>query len=209
MSRLPQMSDFTSFSPNIQEKMLFAMLEVLHRIEANTAASSTPILSDEAQPLLQAACPTQAKAAPFTAASKLELSDWMVAQNLVAEDSELAALFWHGDEDQAQAFVRFIALAAQWSQVTKVWDVLANRCKQEQRPADADELATLKHIVSVHNLIWQNRQASLEYMSTNVAYDFKKMERGNQIGETVIEIWLPLLRNAGGEVVKNILVATK
>lgn len=222
MLHLPDITDFTGSYPNASEKLLYAMLEVLHRIDGKTPPTSNMATWQEeeyvdAEDLQEAdkqcdleeisASSITSHMASTSLNTDKSLSAWQSQQAIFSHDEDLAALFWpDGYSGDAEDFVRFIALAAQWSQVVKVWELLATRCKQEQRPVNVEELEALNHVLAIHNLIWSSRQASLIPVVLNVPYDYKTMERGNTSGALVTEEWLPALQNAGGETVKRVLI---
>lgn len=225
MENLPDITHFTNgYTPNREDKLLYAILEVLHRIDGKTPPTSNMHTwqeehvdvedlqeADEQDDLEEvSASSITSHMASNTLNTDKSLSAWQSQQAIFSHDEDLAALFWpDGYSGDAEDFVRFIALAAQWSQVVKVWELLATRCKQEQRAVNAAELEALNHVLTIHNLIWSSRQASLIPVALNVPYDFKTMERGNTSGALVTEEWLPALQNAGGERVKNGLVKTR
>lgn len=140
----------------------------------------------------------------------LDMAKWLDLQNNVQKDSELANLFWSdSDDDSSTQFIRFIAKAGEWDQVIKVWDLLAARCKVEQRSSNEAEQLILEQVLAIHNLTSFRLQASLSSCDIGARYDYKKMERANPTGDSVQSIWLPGLVNAGGTSVKNVLVKTQ
>lgn len=140
----------------------------------------------------------------------LDIATWSSLQGEIQKDAELANLFWNGSEDNSSTqFVRFIAKAGEWDQVVKIWDLLAARCKVEQRPSNEAERLILEQVLAIHNLTSFRLQASLSSCDIGARYDYKKMERGNPTGDSVQSIWLPGLVNAGGSSVKNVLVKTQ
>lgn len=106
--------------------------------------------------------------------------------------------------------IRFIAKAAQWDDVLKLWDYIAQNCKSHNRIATVEEITLLKQVVAIHNLIYRDKSASLYEVNPQDRYDYKQMERGNNASssDTVAEIWLPGLKNAAQMIVKKVLVKT-
>jgi len=142
--------------------------------------------------------------------TSLDIATWLSLQGEIQRDSELAKLFWNGSEDDSSTqFIRFIAKAGDWDQVIKVWDLLAARCKAEQRSSNEAEQLILEQVLAIHNLTSFRLQASLSSCDIGTRYDYKKMERSNPTGDSVQSIWLPGLVNAGGTSVKNVLVKTQ
>lgn len=146
-------------------------------------------------------------------ASQAELDSCLSAERLlldkVCTDAELSALLSPGQtEPTARKLVRLIAVAAQWERVLQLWDMLAARCRQQQRAATPDELAILNGCLALHNLIWQGRQARLDQVVSGEAYDYRRHERGTPQGESIQAQWLPGLLNAAGQLQKKTLVET-
>ena len=112
------------------------------------------------------------------------------------------------DGEEGRQLVRLLAQVAQWDVITDLWERLANRCKQEQRPADVRELQILKAALAVHNLRWQGRFATLREVNSGTAFDFQLHQRATSTGEIVCTQFLPGLVNAGGELQKKPLVKT-
>lgn len=140
----------------------------------------------------------------------IDIEHWLTLQKKVRQDDELANLFWGSStNDTSTQFIRFIAKAGEWDQVIKIWDLLASRCKADQRSATDQEQLILEQILAIHNLTSFRLQASLSSCDIGTRYDYKKMERGNPTGDSVQAIWLPGLVNAGGTSVKNVLVKTQ
>lgn len=102
-----------------------------------------------------------------------------------------------------------VACAANWDRIEMLWDVLAQRCKQERRPCGADENAMLAACLSIYNLILTGRQAELQEVVPGSAYDYRTQERGGGVGETVATLWLPGLKNGGGILRKKPLIETR
>lgn len=127
----------------------------------------------------------------------------------VRSDAELAALWLPDDaEPEARQLIRLVALLAQWDQVLRLWDQLAERCKSARRPATAVERRILAAALDIHNLVWRDRAARLQRVESGIAFDFKQHERGVSTGETIRAEWLPGLLNAAGQLQKKPLVET-
>lgn len=134
---------------------------------------------------------------------ELDLLAWVRA------DAELAALWLPDDaEPEARQLIRLVALLAQWDQVLRLWDQLAERCKSARRPATAVERRILAAALDIHNLVWRDRAARLQPVESGIAFDFKQHERGVSTGETIRAEWLPGLLNAAGQLQKKPLVET-
>ena len=81
----------------------------------------------------------------------------------VQQDPILSEILLHRHQNSSenQQFISLIANAAQWNTIETLFDKLAQRCKDEQRPAHASELDILQQCLAIHNLIWQNQTAQL------------------------------------------------
>jgi len=112
------------------------------------------------------------------------------------------------DEPVERQLVRLIATASQWDRLLLLRDRLAARCKEEQRGASARELQILAGGLALHNLIWQEHQATLLDARIGAPFDPLAHECGTLFGHTVSEQWLPGLRNAAGQVQRKPLVGT-
>lgn len=138
-----------------------------------------------------------------------ELSSELELLNLVRTDQELSKVWLNGlDEPEGKQLMRVVALAAQWDQVLGLWDRLAERCKSATCGASSDELALLGGCVAVHNLIWFDRQASLQIAETGTEYHYQKHERGTPKGTQIKDVWLPGLVNPAGQLQRKPLVKT-
>ncbi|VVM39901.1 hypothetical protein PS662_02899 [Pseudomonas fluorescens] len=90
-----------------------------------------------------------------------ELLDW------ISTDPALKQAWLSVDEPVERQLVRLIAMASQWDQLLLLWDRLASRCKDEQRGASATEENVLARCLALHNLVWQEHQASLQATGDN------------------------------------------
>ena len=140
---------------------------------------------------------------------RAQLADELDLLNAVRTDAELADDWLLPDsEHEGQQLVRLIARVSQWDTIMDLWDLLANRCKQDKRAASSIELQILTMAVKVHNLRWLGRQAKLNHVELGAQFDYRHHQRGTPTGEIIRSQWLPGLTNAGGEIPKNPLVQT-
>lgn len=127
----------------------------------------------------------------------------------VNRDADIQKLWLSGAEyTEGQQLIQLTARAAQWDEVLQLWDLLANRCKQAQRPATSDELQILAAAVAIHNRIWSGRQAQLQSATTE-RFDYEIHERVGLKGDHISEECLPGLVNAAGKLLKKCLVKTR
>ena len=150
------------------------------------------------------------------------LSHWVDLLHLVEQDSELLSILPLNlnhtaaedaqtikDYDQAVNLVTLIACLAQWDKVTAIWEMLAERCRQDQRPVTKNELHILVSAVNIHNLTWRDKNAKLQSVDCPITFNYKLHQRGNMRGETITAEWLPTLINPGATSTLNALVYTQ
>ncbi|MCO8166746.1 hypothetical protein NJC40_03005 [Pseudomonas sp. 21LCFQ02] len=152
-------------------------------------------------------CRPSASAAPFITGQpgfdpERELLDW------ITQDPALKHAWFSTEESAERQLVRLIAIASQWDRLLLLWDDLATRCKDEQRTASTTEQNILARCLELHNLIWQERQASLCSVPAGTPLDPQCHQRGTLHGDTVSAQWLPGLRNAAGQLQRKPLVRT-
>jgi hypothetical protein len=148
-------------------------------------------------------------ASPDAGDLRAQLAREQTLLKTVRADAELAAA-WLGEEaeDEGRQLLRLVICAAQWDLLSELWEKLAVRCKQQQRPASPDELHILSGAVELHNLRWRGRQARFAEVAAGTPYDFERHQRGTHSGDRVQALWLPGLINAGGQLHKKPLVQT-
>jgi hypothetical protein len=127
----------------------------------------------------------------------------------ISADKDLSGEWLIGDQEpEGRQLARIIAIAAQWEQILHLWDRLADRCKDQVRPANSSEILILQSSLAIHNLIWQGKNARLMSVEPGETYDYRKHERGKPNGDIVRIEWLPGLVSAGGQIQKKPLVET-
>ena len=141
---------------------------------------------------------------------RLSLAQELHFLEVVNQDAEIKqmCLAGAGDEEGSQ-LVQMLARAAQWDEIEKLWDLLAQRCKNDQRAASEDELLMLTSALAVHNRIWQERKASLLQSKSAGQFNFEQHERViEKKGELITGQCLPGLINAADKVTRRCLVRT-
>lgn len=139
---------------------------------------------------------------------RAQLAPELTLLKLVQADADIGAE-WLGEQTgEGRQLLQLVACVAQWDMLSDLWDRLANRCRQQQRMASADEMYILKSALELHNLRWRGRQARLADVAAGTAYDYERHQRGTPTGERVFAQWLPGLVNAGGQLQKKALVQT-
>lgn len=131
-----------------------------------------------------------------------ELLDW------INTDPALKDAWLSVDEPVERRLVRLIAIASQWDRLLLLWDRLGARCKDEQRGASSSEQKILSRSLELHNLVWQEHQASLQTVQAGTSFDPLSHKRGTLHGDAVSAQWLPGLRNAAGQLQRKPLVRT-
>ncbi|SEM95597.1 hypothetical protein SAMN04487857_107203 [Pseudomonas sp. ok272] len=139
---------------------------------------------------------------------RVELAPQLIVLATLAADPDLASTWLVDGDSEGLQLARLLASAAQWERLLELWDVLAERCKEAARPATAAELSILEGCLSIHNLIWRDRQAQVCSVEAGVEYDYRLHQRASLRGEVITQQWLPGLANAGGERQRLPLAAT-
>lgn len=130
-------------------------------------------------------------------------------QAAFVQDKQLVKQFsLEQDDNEAAQLIRLIASMSQWNHIEELWDIFAQRCKDEKRASSNIELSILKQSIELHNLIYQNRKALLMQPEIGSKYDYNKQTQGNTKGSLIAAVWLPELQSAGGEVRRKALVET-
>lgn len=138
--------------------------------------------------------------------------------NIIENDNDLASVVSLDetsekqifiDDSRTQKLIALIANLAQWDKITRIWEIVADRCKQQQRPATSDELHVLSAAIDIHNLTWRDKAAQLCPIDCPVSFNYKVHQRGNATGDTVVSEWLPALTNPGKTTTLNAIVFTK
>lgn len=148
---------------------------------------------------------------PPNECSEVEPQDFGPERELLGwldSDPALRQAWLNVDEPLERQLVRLIAVASQWDRLLLLWDHLAARCKEQQRGASVTEANILGRSLALHNLVWKERQASLQAAQAGSAFDPLVHERGTLLGDRVSTLWLPGLRNAAGQLQRKPLVGT-
>lgn len=141
-----------------------------------------------------------------------QLAPELALLKAVQADMELAQVWLHtneiGTENEARQLVRLLAVLGDWDELQALWSRLADRCKNDRRPATANEYTVLQTALTLHNLRYRNRAAQLTQVEVGSPFHHETMERGTPKGTTVMAVWLPGLLNAAGQLQKQTLVQT-
>lgn len=137
-----------------------------------------------------------------------QLTEELVLLQTVQADTDLAQAWLRVDDSEGRQLVRLLALLSDWDEVLSLWSRLASRCKEGQRAATQAELVILQAALSLHNLRYRDRAATLVRAEIGVPFHHETMERGSVKGATVAEVWLPGIGNAAEQLQKKPVVKT-
>jgi hypothetical protein len=123
----------------------------------------------------------------------------------VSGHAELRPVLLAGGGDTLLAL---LANASQWDNLLRVWDVLASRCKKGET-LTPDEHAAMHACMQLYNLTLLDRQAQWQDAEAGGDYDYQQHQRVGNKGERIKAQVLPGVINAGGIVVRKVLVSTE
>jgi hypothetical protein len=184
------------------------VLEIVASREVSLEPLPEPISEPEQEPVSIVAFPATAHERPHDPL-RTQLSAQLTLLDAISSDQELNSTWFVQGEDQGRQLARLLASAAQWERLLELWDLLAERCKSQARPAHVSELHILEGCLGIHNLIWRDRQAELCQVDAGVEYDYRLHQRATLRGDVIAAQWLPGLANAGGERQRLPLAATE
>ena len=113
-----------------------------------------------------------------------------------------------GDAPEPQQVVRLLVCGSQWTNILRVWDVIADRCKQTQQAASQTELLILHSCIALFNQTLQDCKVQLLAVSEGEAYDYNQHQRANFKGDRIQCILLAGLLFAAGDNVRSALALT-
>lgn len=121
---------------------------------------------------------------------------------------ELLPILVQDHQDEQKALLSFMSCSSQWQNIIRVWDKLAEHCKNTQQPIDAERLQFLENTLFLYNLTLSSSQVELRSPKVNDDYDFANHTQVAGAGSSINQILLPTLYSAAGEKVKSALVIT-
>jgi|GEM_PF-6883084 len=125
--------------------------------------------------------------------------DWLARQ-----PPELQNLFCGRHAPKSpEALEVFLARCSQWEVLNHLWDTLRDQLKTDKRPVTKEEQSLLELCLRSHNLIHDQYRAELISVNSPIAYDIESHQRVGTRGEKVIQVYLPGLRSASGQLVKK------
>lgn len=100
----------------------------------------------------------------------------------------------------------FVACASQWENILRVWEQLAEQCKESQTVASESELILLQNCIDLYNrILMGEKKAQLSSPKIGESYDYHIHHKLND-GESVKEILLPALSSPAKANVKLAIV---
>ena len=111
--------------------------------------------------------------------------------------------------NQSTNIKQLIVNASQWNNILRVWDELANIIKFQQIAISDNQMKILLHCLKLFNLTLSNRQVRLDSPEVGDSYDYEIHEQVMGDGDSITQVLLPSLCNAGDERVRPALVATR
>ncbi|MCU8028544.1 hypothetical protein L5M51_01970 [Shewanella sp. SM73] len=135
-------------------------------------------------------------------------------QNILRQDLSLSAdlgLNATGGEPSSTDFIRTVAVMSQLDSVKRLWDLLKDRCEQQNRSASQGEVQLLATALGWHNYNWQQKPFQLFESKTGQSFDFNQQQRAAfspPMGETIKAVVLPGIRDHAGRLLKKALVIT-
>lgn len=135
-------------------------------------------------------------------------------QNILRQDLSLSAdlgLNATGGEPSSTDFIRTVAVMSQLDSVKRLWDLLKDRCEQQNRSASQGEVQLLATALGWHNHNWQQKPFQLFEPKTGQSFDFNQQQRAAfspPMGETIKAVVLTGIRDHAGRLLKKALVIT-
>lgn len=100
----------------------------------------------------------------------------------------------------------FVACASQWENILRVWEQLAEQCKESQTAVSESELILLQNCIDLYNrTLIGDKKAQLSSPKVGESYDYHIHHKLND-GESVKEILLPALSSPAKANVKLAIV---
>lgn len=122
--------------------------------------------------------------------------------------SELQEILIQNNQDEQTALLSFISCSSQWQNIIRVWDKLAEHCKNTQKQIETEQLQFIENTLFLYNLTLSSSQAELRSPKVNDDYDFGNHTQVAGVGGSIHQVLLPALYSASGEKVKSALVVT-
>ena len=111
--------------------------------------------------------------------------------------------------NQSNNIKQLVVNSSQWNTILRIWDELADAVKSQQRAISQNQKVILLHCLKLFNLTLSNRQVRLDSPEVGDSYDYEIHEQVMGDGDSITQVLLPSLCNAGDERVRPALVATR
>ena len=111
--------------------------------------------------------------------------------------------------NQSNNIKQLVVNTSQWNNILRIWDELAVAVKSQQRAISQNQKVILLHCLKLFNLTLSNRQVRLDSPEVGDSYDYEIHEQVMGDGDSITQVLLPSLCNAGDERVRPALVATR
>lgn len=125
----------------------------------------------------------------------------------VRQHPRLAAVLL-GDAPANEQVVRLLVCGAQWSNILRLWDVLADQVKESREEVSPAELHILHACLNLFNMTLGDYKASLQAVDMTLPFDSAQHQRASISGERIQVVLLQGLINAADEVVRSAVVLT-
>lgn len=136
-------------------------------------------------------------------------------QNILRQDlslsTDLGLNASGGAEPSSTDLISTVAVMSQLDSVKRLWDLLKDRCEQQNRAASQAEAQLLATALGWHNHNWQQKSYQLFEPTMGQSFDFNQQQRAafsQPIGETIKAVVLPGIRDYAGRLLKKALVIT-
>ncbi len=113
-------------------------------------------------------------------------------------------------QEDIDAFIQVVAVLSQRDNLLRLWEVIKDRCEQENRAASAEERRLLDAALTWHNFNWRTQPYRLVELTPPCLYRHERhlRSRNSPAGEKVRELRLPGVADGRGDLVRKPLVYT-
>ena len=129
------------------------------------------------------------------------------------KDQKLASKLQLNDlsDNNAEALVQVVAVLSQKDRLESLWSFFKDRCEEENRAINQEELLILKSAVRWLNFNWPTKPYSVESISKGQPFDFNNHLRSRRTatGDTIQEVYLPSILDNSGRAIHKAVVLTK
>lgn len=138
----------------------------------------------------------------------LSLEEQKAYLDSLAQFPELQSIFNTDQHDVTTKILAFISSSSQWQNIVRIWDKLAEQCKNSQQEPEPQKLKLLENAIYLYNLTLLNTKAELRLPILQMGYDYNVHNQIAGSGHHIKAVLLAGLYNASGEKVKSALVIT-